>query len=246
MQLLTTSSKCLRRSVEDWHLAYHNADRTFTAISLVTLAERTCKALRCTGQLHTDPDPDIAVLHVKLTKQADITSQAFNVITDTLQQQGQGQHKKPPGKPQGNHNRPQKPDLYYKAPSNPTTSHKHDGRDWYWCPKCGRDQQGKWVCTHLPADHKDTFTRKRRGEQQHNPAPKTPRTPTSSANNANTTFTQANLAQLTQAHAELTALLAAATQLPSFAVPPPPVPAIQPPPTLPATTPADLLDMDNW
>jgi hypothetical protein len=63
LQLLTTSSKCLHRTIEDWHLAYHNNDKSFTALSLVTQAEKTTKALCCTNKLYSDPDPELAALH---------------------------------------------------------------------------------------------------------------------------------------------------------------------------------------
>jgi hypothetical protein len=45
IQLLSTNSKRLRRSVEDWHLSYHKEEKSFTAISLISLAEKTTKAL---------------------------------------------------------------------------------------------------------------------------------------------------------------------------------------------------------
>jgi hypothetical protein len=251
LQLLATTSKRLRRTIEDWHLAHHNNEKKFTALSLVASVEKTTKALRCTGQLYTEPDPEIAVLHAKMTKQADLTQQAFQVITNTLHNHNQGQTnglqtsqgtKKPPNKQSGHITRTPKPDWYHKPPKNPSETHKHDGRDWYWCPKCGRDQQGKWVCTHLPADHKDGFTKKRLNDADQNTPkkPKTSTTPTSSA----TQLTQAHIAQLAQAHAQLTALLAAA-----------PIPILGPitQPTQSGTplgqtedTQQDLLSFDDW
>jgi hypothetical protein len=235
-QLLTTTSKRLRRSVEDWHLAHHDAAREFTALSLVQQAERTCKALRCTGQLYSDPDPELAILHAQLAKQANLTNQAFNVITNTLKQHTTTNNKKPPGKHTGGQQRTPKPEWFYKPPTNPHNIHKHDGRDWYWCPKCGKDQQGKWVCTHKPDEYQDTFTRKHRGDQENGPnkhhhTPTThPTTPAISQH--------ANLGQLSVAHAQLTATLAQAhgMQLPTLSDA---APAI-------GDTTEDLLDFDNW
>jgi len=154
------------------------------------------------------------VLHAKLVQQADLASQAFTVITNTLQSQTNGNAKKQHGKQHGHQQHPPKPEWYFKPPTHPNEVHQHDGRDWHWCPKCGKDQQGKWVCTHLPSNHKDTFARKRRGEDDTNNShtPKqqcTPTTPTTTVG----PFNQANLAQLAQAHAQLTALLAAAPSM---------------------------------
>jgi hypothetical protein len=247
-QLLTTTSKRLRRSVKDWHLAYHNTEKAFTASSLVQLAEKTCKALRCTGQLYIDNDPELAVLHAKISQQ-DLATQAFKVITNTQQNHTTTtttrSHTKNGNNHGGTHNRPPKPDWYYKPPLHPNDTHQHDGRDWYWCPKCGRNQQGKWVCTHLPAEHKDTFVKKRKNEQ--GPAQtKQAKTPTMPTAGTSATFTQANLAQLAQAHAQLTALLAAA---PTLALPQSTTPV-----TRHTTQPIgslndnahDLLDLDGW
>jgi hypothetical protein len=236
VQLLTTSSKRLRRSAEDWHLAYHNNERKLTALSLVQLAERTCKALRCTGQLYIDNDPEIAVLHAKLVQQADMTTQAFNVITNTLKQTANIGPKKPHGRPTGPQNRPPKPDWFYKPPQNPSETHKHDGRTWHWCPKCGKDQTGKWVCTHTAVDHQNTFVRKRRAEHPNVPN-KQPMTPTTTPN-PTTPVTQANIAQLTAAHAQLTALIA---QHPMIQLP-----ALDANNTSPDHTSHDLLNMDDW
>jgi hypothetical protein len=214
IQLLSTTSKRLRRSVEDWHLSYHKEEKPFTAMTLISLAEKTTKALCCTGHLYNDPEPDIAVLHAKLVQQADLANQAFTVITNTLQSQQNGNAKKQHGKQHGHQQRPPKPEWYFKPPGHPNEVHKHDGRDWHWCPKCGKDQQVKWVCTHLPSNHKDAFTRKRRGEDDNNTThtPKQQRTPTTPTT-AVGPFNQANLAQLAQAHAQLTALLAAAPSM---------------------------------
>jgi hypothetical protein len=100
----------------------------------------------------------------------------------------------------------------------------------------GHDQQGKWVCTHQPANHKDTFIKKRRSE--HDPPPsKQARTPVSQGAETSP-LNAAHLAQLAQAHAQLTALLASgATLLPTDSA--------QHQPT-PQSNETDLLDIDNW
>jgi hypothetical protein len=150
-QLLTTTSKRLRRTIKDWHLAYHNAEKQFTASTLVSQAEKTCKALHCTNQLYTDPDPEIAVLHAWILTQANIAQQAFNALSNTLQAQGASSHIKKPGKQGGIHNRPPKPDWYFKPPTNPSETHKHDGRDWYWPRPAG--QMGLHSPTSQPQRH---------------------------------------------------------------------------------------------
>jgi hypothetical protein len=47
-------------------------------------------------------------------------------------------------------------------PADPAKTHEHDGRTWHWCPKCGPDAEGKWVCNHTAVTHSDTYERKRK------------------------------------------------------------------------------------
>ncbi len=70
LQLLTTKSSRLKCIIEDWHLKYHNEERSFTPLSLVDAADCKCKPLRCINQLDTEADPAITALHAKLKQQA--------------------------------------------------------------------------------------------------------------------------------------------------------------------------------
>jgi len=177
-----------------------------------------------------------------LAQQADFAHQAFAAITNTLHNHQASHMKRTTTKAGGNTQRSPKPEWFYKPPATPSQTHKHDGRDWHWCPKCGRDQQGKGVCTHLPSEHKDSYIRKCKGDNDTatNKQLKTPTTPIQSVSQ----MTHANIAQLAQAHAQLTALLATA-QLGSLPLPSAhhaehPAPYSDNGPT------ADLLDIDQW
>ncbi len=170
-QLLTTKSACLRRIMEDYHLEYHNEEKVFTPLTLVNTIYRKCKALRCINQLYNDTNPDIMALHAKIQQQAQITTQVFQAINNTLHNKHQskmGGHEKGIGKTQYTQCQP-KPEWYNNPPNNPQQVHTHDGREWRWCPKCGKDKQGKWVCTHHPKDHQDSFQKKRKHNEQDNP-----------------------------------------------------------------------------
>ncbi len=176
-QLLTTKSTRLRRHIEDWHLDYHREEKTLTVLSLIDMTDRTCKALRCTNQLHTDADPELLALQAKLTKQTQLTTQVIRALNESLSKtsahgkpqptgaQTGGKHRQN-GRPHAGH-RPPKP-AWYEAPrTDPAQTYEHDGRTWHWCPKCGPDAKGKWVCTHTATTHSDNYDRKRK----HAPAP---------------------------------------------------------------------------
>jgi len=65
------------------------------ALSLIDLADKTCKALRCTNQLDTSTDPEILALQAKLAQQTKLTTQVFRAINETLdktQHSGKQQH----------------------------------------------------------------------------------------------------------------------------------------------------------
>jgi hypothetical protein len=99
-----------------------------------------------------------------------MTTQVFQALTNTMHHKDKDKHKpghtgKQPGKP--HQQRQPKPDWFNHPPSTPDQVHTHGGREWRWCPKCGKDSQGKWVCTHLPQEHKDSFQRKRKPDDHH-------------------------------------------------------------------------------
>jgi hypothetical protein len=102
-------------------------------------------------------------------------------------------------------------------------THALDGRTWHWCPKCGTN--GKWVCTHHPSQHGDTFVKKRPSEgATHNRDKRPTPSPPPSAHVASTVTPEA-LAQLVAAQVS--------NQLQARS-PPPPAPLVntaQTPPT---------------
>lgn len=108
------------------------------------MAEKKCKALRQSDQLYTPANTD---LHALIT-----TPTAAN--TGTVGPMG--------GNKSRSFNRAPKPAWYDHPPTSMQQTHALDGRTWHWCPKCGTN--GKWVCTHHPSQHGDTFVKKRRSE----------------------------------------------------------------------------------
>jgi hypothetical protein len=61
-QLLSTKSQWLRRVIEDWHLEYHSKEKAFTPSTLVKSADKKCKALQQSNQLHSTADIEIMAL----------------------------------------------------------------------------------------------------------------------------------------------------------------------------------------
>jgi hypothetical protein len=171
-QLLTTKSPRLCRHIEDWHLDYHREEKTLTILSLIDMADCTCKALHCTNQLHTEPDPELLALQAKLAKQTQLTTQVIRALNRSLSRTSNNGKTQPPEANSGGKHRHNgknhtgtwtpKPAWYEAPPADPAQTHEHDGRTWHWCPKCGPDTKGKWVCTHTATTHSDTYERKRK------------------------------------------------------------------------------------
>jgi hypothetical protein len=51
----------------------------------------------------------------------------------------------------------------YSAPSDLSQPWLFNGRQWYFCTKCGHS--GRWVCTHMDATHRSSRDRDHRRQQ---------------------------------------------------------------------------------
>jgi hypothetical protein len=180
-QLLTAKSTRFRRIIEDWHLEYHSEERKFTPTTLVTDADKKCKALRQSNQLYTTADTEIMALEAN-HRNAAITTR------NTGGQPQQGNNKR------GGNARSQKPAWYQSPPLDPNQTHHFDDRTWHWCPKCG--EQGKWVCTHTPDKHQENYVRKRKHEQPASSNRAAPPPPPTTAAHVATALTSADIARI--------------------------------------------------
>jgi hypothetical protein len=97
------------------------------------MVDRKYKALRCVNQLNNNGDPEIMALHAKIKEQAQITTQVFQALTNTLQHKDKkkpGANGKQPGKP--THGRQPKLEWFNSPPTEPDQVHNHEGRNWCW------------------------------------------------------------------------------------------------------------------
>ena len=80
-QLLSTKSQWLHRVIEDWHLEYHSKEKAFTPSTLVKSADKKCKAMQQSNQLHSTADIEIMALATTLNNQPQLATSMFQALT---------------------------------------------------------------------------------------------------------------------------------------------------------------------
>jgi len=199
-------------------------------LTLIDNANKTLKALRVTNQYHPAGNPEILALQTQLQQQNKLTTKVFDTITATLSNlnKSNSKHGEQGNGRSGGNQRTPKPAWFNEPPTDLDQIRQHDNREWHWCPKCGHSQ-GKWVCTHLPAEHNESYVPKKRKPTQDNTGnrPTRARSPPTTANDAHAFANQAELAKIItqQVTVQLQAYFAHNTATPAPNTLPPPTPS---------------------
>jgi hypothetical protein len=158
MQLRGTTILLFQQSVLKWQRDYYEQNLTLTSISLVQKADQEVCILQHAGQWVETIDPSVTAMQALLSDTKAKSSDLIQSLVANFSQHSQrGREYYHPSrqsaKSHASFGRQQTPDWLLDRPDNLNQTKSFNGRQWYFCTKCGRS--GRWVCTHTTETHGD-------------------------------------------------------------------------------------------
>jgi hypothetical protein len=153
LQLRGTSIPMFQQTILKWQREFFKGSLSLTPTKLISDADQECRILQHAGQWVETIDPSVMAMQAQLystkTKSGALfQSIAANLSSITHKQRETSKISK------GQHYTQDTPDWLLKPPTHQGQIKHFNGRDWHYCTKCGR--QGRWVCTHTDATHRDS------------------------------------------------------------------------------------------
>lgn len=174
LQLRGTTIPTFQQAILKWQRDYNEGKLSLTPSKLVLQADNECQILKHTGQWVETIDPSViamqAIVATDKTRSGEIfTSLAAN-FSAISQRQKEIHRSMKPSSAKGAYN-VDTPDWLLQPPNHPGQIKHFNGRDWYFCTKCGC--QGRWVCTHMDETHDNNrhYTTSDDFRRSHSPSP---------------------------------------------------------------------------
>jgi hypothetical protein len=153
-QLCCSKIPLFQQTILKWDRKYMEGKLSLMPLQLVQMADEESQILRHSNQWVETIDPTLTALQA-ITQQADSTvSSQLHIFLANLSRLTQ--LLAVPAKLKTSSGKPFCTDSlswsYYDAPPDLTQPRFHNGWQWYFCTKCGRNS--RWVCTHKDVTHR--------------------------------------------------------------------------------------------
>ncbi len=159
LQLRGITIPMFQQSVLKWQRDYYEQKMTLTSTSLVQKADQEVQILQHAGQWVETIDPSVTAMQAMLSDTKLKSGELFQSLVANLSQHSQrGRDFQRSSRSQTKSStfsgHQQTPDWLLEHPVDLNQIKYFNGRQWYFCTRCGRS--GQWVCTHTTVTHGDT------------------------------------------------------------------------------------------
>jgi hypothetical protein len=141
LQLRTTTISVFQQSVLKWQREYMESTLTLTPSTLVSMADEECQVLKHSSQWVETINPSVAAMQAMIQANKEGSAKFFQTLATNFMEISNKQRdinrdiKMPPHDQYGMNNNP---DWIFTPPSDLSEARTFQGRQWYFCTKCGR------------------------------------------------------------------------------------------------------------